>query len=450
MISWRSAPYEVFSRSVKTDQALIRLIRRLSDRFHPDVVRLRRQIHAHPELSFQEHETARLVAETLGSLGISHRKGVAGTGVVGMINGAADEGGGARAGKPADRSRKKLPGQASKPGRKKGRVHSVALRADMDALPIQEANDVSYSSSRPGVMHACGHDAHTACLLGASMILKALGPALPGSVRLLFQPGEEQHPGGASLMIREGALKTPRPSCIFGQHVYPSMPAGNVGFRPGLMMASSDEIYITVRGKGGHAAMPDGLVDPILIASHLVVSLQQIVGRNADPLVPSVLSFGRIMGQGATNVIPDSVELEGTFRTLDETWRARAHDLIKTVAAGVCKGMGGSCIIRIRRGYPALINDEDLTDQARGRAGVYLGKSHVEDLPMRMTSEDFAYYAQEIPGCFYRLGVGNLSKGLQSPVHTATFDIDEDALVTGMGLMAWLAVSALKEPVIKA
>jgi amidohydrolase len=375
-----------------------------------EVVAIRRHLHAHPELSFEEEQTARFVSGQLREMGIPHRTGVAGHGVVALIEGLD-------------------------PGR-----NCVCLRGDMDALPIQEANDVPYRSTRQGVMHACGHDVHTASLLGAARLLWETRTEWYGTVKLLFQPAEEKLPGGASLMIEAGALQNPSPTAIFGQHVHPSMRAGKVGFRAGPYMASADELYVTVRGKGGHGALPHETVDPVLVASHLVVALQQLVSRMADPLMPTVLSFGRFLAEGATNVVPNEVRLEGTFRTMDEKWRAEAHRRMVQLATGLCVGMGASCDFHIAKGYPALLNHEGLTRRARQWAVDYLGPENVEDLPLRMTAEDFAYYSQVMPACFYRLGTGNPEKGLSYPVHTDRFDIDESALETGAGLMAWMAV----------
>lgn len=315
----------------------------------------------------------------------------------------------------------------------------IALRGDMDALPIQEENEVPYKSKNPGVMHACGHDVHTSSVLGAARILKSMEKDINGQILLVFQPGEERLPGGASIMIKEGALKNPAPQAIFGQHVFPELEAGKVGFRPGMYMASADEIYIRVKGRGGHAALPHYNVDPVLIASHLIVAMQQVVSRYGNPTVPSVLSFGRIEGKGSTNVIPDEVYIEGTFRTMDEEWRAEAHAQMQQLANGLVASMGGTCEMRIEKGYPFLVNDEELTLRSKDRAIDYLGADKVVDLPIRMTAEDFSYFSQEFTGCFYRLGVRNESRGIVHNLHQSRFDIDEDALLVGSGLMAYLA-----------
>lgn len=379
-----------------------------------EIIKIRRHLHANPELSFKEFETCEYVASVLDKAGISYKKGIVETGIVALIEG-------------------------KNPSRK-----VIALRADLDALPIQEANDKEYRSKNKGVMHACGHDVHTASLLGAALILMELKERFEGTIKLIFQPGEEKLPGGASLMIKEGVLKDPAPAAIIGQHVFPELEAGKVGFRAGKYMASSDEIYITVKGKGGHGGMPHQCIDPILIAAHVVVALQQITSRNAYPIIPTVLSFGKIEGGKTTNVIPGEVCLAGTLRTLDEKWRSEVHEKIKKITEGVCTAMGGQAEVTIIKGTPCVYNEERLTEQMRKAAEDYLGRENVTDLDLRMTAEDFAFYTQHIPGCFYRLGVRNEAMGITSSVHTPTFDIDEKALETGMGLMAWLAVESLK------
>lgn len=393
---------------------LINRIKNLSEELHGKTVETRRHIHENPELSYQEYETAAYVAERLKSLGIETQTGVADTGVVGLIKG-----------RNAD---KKV----------------VALRADMDALPILEANEVAYKSKNEGIMHACGHDVHTSSLLGTAEILQQVREDFEGTVKLIFQPGEEKAPGGASLMIKEGVLQNPKPASILGQHVMPFLPAGTVGFRKGLYMASADEIYLTVRGRGGHAAMPEKLIDPVLITAHIIVALQQVVSRNADPKIPSVLSFGHVEAKGATNVIPNEVHVKGTFRTLDESWRAEAKRKITKLATGLAESMGGSCEVFILDGYPYLENNPELTERMMAAAKSYLGSEKVIDLDVWMAAEDFAYYSHETDACFYRLGTRNEAKGIISGVHTPTFDIDEDALALGPGLMAWLAIQELE------
>lgn len=388
-------------------------VQELAKELKPSVIAMRRHLHANPELSFQEFETASFVEAELIKIGLNPTIGIAGTGLSALIEG-------------------------KNPSKK-----VVALRADMDALPIIEANDVSYRSKKLGIMHACGHDAHTSSLLGAAQILHSLRNDFEGSIKLIFQPGEEVAPGGASLMIKDGVLQNPSPIAILGQHVMPLIPVGKVGFRSGLYMASADEIYITVKGKGGHAAMPDNTIDSILISAHLIVALQQIVSRNANPKIPSVLSFGHIEGLGATNVIPNEVMIKGTFRTLNEEWRAEAKLRIRKLAEGLVQSMGGQCEVNIVDGYPYLENEPELTNRAQRAAIEYLGAENVLDLDIWMASEDFSYYSQEIDACFYRLGTRNEQKGIISGVHTPTFDIDEDSLEIGAGLMAWLAISEL-------
>ena len=382
--------------------------------YHGEVVSLRRAIHANPELAFEEHETARLVASFLEKHGIAHTTGVAKTGVVGIIQGRNPE------------------------------RRTVALRADMDALPIQEKNQVDYRSSNDGKMHACGHDVHTASLLGTARILHELRDRFEGTVKLIFQPSEEKYPGGARVMIEEGVLRDPEPSLIFGQHVFPELEAGKVGMKSGKYMASTDEIHITVKGKGGHGAIPHKNIDPVLIGSHLVVALQQVVSRNASPAMPNVLSFGRFLDAGQTNIIPDEVKLSGIMRTFDETWRAEMKKRITALAEGLAESMGGSCEVFIDPGYPYLVNDPQTTEKARKHAMEYLGEDQVVELELRTTAEDFAYFSQQVPGCFYRLGTRNEKAGITSNLHTATFNVDEDSLRTGMGLMAWLAIRALE------
>jgi amidohydrolase len=388
-------------------------IKTLAKAYKEEVIQTRRHLHANPELSFQEFKTAAFVKERLMEIGVTQIESKADTGWAALIEGRNPQ------------------------------KQVLALRADMDALPIIEANEVSYKSKNPGVMHACGHDAHTASLLGAAKILHELKDEFEGTIKLIFQPGEEVAPGGASLMIRDNVLENPRPAGIIGQHVMPLIPVGKVGFRPGIYMASADEIYITVKGKGGHGAMPETLIDPVLIASHLIIALQQVVSRAASPKIPSVLSFGRVEALGATNVIPNEVKIQGTFRTLDEPWRAKAHQKMLQIAHGIVEGMGGELDFEIRKGYPFLKNEPEMTARAKQAAQDYLGEENVLDLDIWMAAEDFAFYSQVVDGCFYRLGTRNEAKGITSGVHTPTFDIDEDALEIGAGLMAWLAVSEL-------
>ncbi|GIV33768.1 MAG: N-acyl-L-amino acid amidohydrolase [Chitinophagales bacterium] len=387
-------------------------IRSLASRFFGDVVAYRHALHVQPELAFQENNTARFIASRLKEFNIPFKSGVAKTGIVALLQGK--------------NPKKKI----------------IALRADMDALPIEEANKVSYRSRNPGVMHACGHDVHMASLLGTARILAHLRDEWEGTVKFIFQPSEEKAPGGASVMIKEGVLKNPKPACILGQHVTPELEVGKIGIRKGVFMASSDELYITIKGKGGHAAQPHKLIDPVLIASHVIVGLQQVVSRQASPLIPSVLSFGKVIANGATNIIPDEVKIEGTFRTFDEQWRKEAKVRMKQLAEQLAASMGGRCVFNIVESYPVLINDSQLTETIALRAADYVGASNVVEMDMRMGSEDFAFYSHHIPACFYRLGTGNAQRGICSPVHTPTFDIDERALEIGMGFMAY-AVAAM-------
>jgi amidohydrolase len=387
-------------------------IQELSAKIFNDVVANRRHLHSHPELSFHELQTSVFVANKLEELGLEYHK-MADTGLVALIKGD----------KPSDKV--------------------VALRADMDALPITEANDVPYKSQNVGVMHACGHDAHTSSLLGTARILTELKSQFGGTIKLIFQPAEEKLPGGASIMIKEGVLENPRPQAVLGQHVMPLIDAGKVGFRAGKYMASTDELYVTVKGKGGHGAQPQQNVDPVIITAHILTALQQVVSRFADPKSPSVLSFGKVIANGATNVIPNEVYLEGTFRTMDEKWREEAHKRMKKMAEGIAESMGGSCDFNIMRGYPFLINEEVLTAATRGHAEDYLGKENVLDLDIWMAAEDFAYYSQVADACFYRLGTRNESRGITSSVHTPTFDVEEDAFKISTGLMAYLAIKQL-------
>jgi amidohydrolase len=387
-------------------------IQELSQKIFNDVVANRRHLHTHPELSFNEVATSAYVAAKLDELNIPYVR-MADNGLVGLLKGS----------KPSDQV--------------------VALRADMDALPITEANDVPYKSQNVGVMHACGHDVHTSSLLGTATILSALKDQFGGTIKFIFQPAEEKLPGGANLMIQQGVLENPKPQAVLGQHVMPLIDAGKVGFRAGKYMASTDEIYVTVKGKGGHGAQPQQNIDPVIITAHMLTALQQVVSRFADPKSPSVLSFGKVIANGATNIIPNEVYLEGTFRTMDENWRNEAHVRMKKMAEGIAESMGGSCDFNIVRGYPFLINEEKLTASARAHAEDYLGKENVLDLDIWMAAEDFAYFSQVADSCFYRLGTRNESRGITSAVHTPTFDVEENALSVSTGLMAYMALKQL-------
>lgn len=388
-------------------------ILRLSTDYLSETIRLRRHIHQHPELSFEEYHTADFIEQTLKSYGIaSERRGK--TGVVAVLHG-------------------------------KGSGEKVlALRADIDALPIQEKSPHSYQSRIPNIMHACGHDVHTASLLTTARILAEHASAWGGKIKIIFQPAEEKFPGGASVLIEEGVLQNPEPEIILAQHVFPELEAGKLGFKEGPFMASADEIYITVYGHGGHGAIPHKTRDTILIASHLIVALQQIVSRNNNPLTPTVLTIGKIQSTGgATNIIPGEVKIEGTFRTFDEEWRKEAKMLIRNLCEGIAQAMGGRVEVDIKDGYPVLLNDMKLTQSMKSWATQLLGSGQIVDLPMRTTAEDFAYYSQLMPACFYRLGTAQPGHPGEKRVHTADFDIDEQALATGVAFMVFASLSWL-------
>ena len=387
-------------------------IRREADRIWPDVVRWRRRIHEHPELAWEEHETANLVHQVLTEIGIPTETGIARTGVVGTL--ATD-----------------IPGPA------------IVLRADMDALPVQESTGLPFASRHSGRMHACGHDVHTASLLGTAAILASIRSLLRGSVRFVFQPAEERIPGGAAAMIDEGVLdgfSDATAPVAFAQHVFPDRPAGSIGVCPGVFMASADEIYITVDAEGGHAAMPHQIeADAVLVASHIIVALQSVISRNCPPEVPSVLSFGRLVADGATNLLVDRAKIEGTLRAMNESWRYKAHDLIKRVAAHTAKAYGASATVDIRVGYPALLNDVELAHKVRRAASEYVGEQLVYEEKQWFASEDFAYFLQQINGVLYTIGVGHTTA-----LHSSQFNPDESSLRTGSGFMAYLAWRHLK------
>lgn len=389
---------------------MLQKIKSLAAKYKDEIILVRHQLHANPELSFQEFNTAAFIREKLSAWGIPCQT-LANTGVVGIIEG------------------------------KNPSARIVALRADMDALPIEEQNEVDYRSKNPGVMHACGHDVHSSCLLGAAKILFETKDNWEGTVKLIFQPGEEKNPGGASLMIKEGVLENPSPQKIFGMHVHPGLPVGKFSFRGGMVMASADEIYISIKAKGGHAAAPQLTADTILIASQLVVALQQIVSRCNNPFNPTVLSITSIQGGNATNIIPSEVKMMGTLRAMNEEWRFAAHDLIRKQCKGLVESMGATVDVHIDVGYPFVYNNPALSALAMEKAKAFAGTDNVEETELRMGAEDFAFYSHQIPGCFFRLGVGNIEKGITSNVHTPTFNIDESAIEKGMAMMAWLAVS---------
>ena len=393
------------------------LIKKIANTISSEIIDYRRHLHQNPELSFKEYNTSTYISDILKSKNIEVeeiKEGIAQTGFVAYIRG-------------------------KNPDKK-----TVALRADMDALPIKEQNDVPYKSENEGIMHACGHDVHSSSLLGTATILNELKDQFEGTVKLVFQPGEELLPGGASLMIKAGILQNKQIKAMFGQHVATQIEVGKVGFRSGIYMASADEIYLTIKGKGGHAAMPDLAIDPVLITSHIIIALQQVVSRNANPKIPSVLSFGKVIAEGATNIIPNEVHVAGTFRTLNEEWRAEAKKRITRIATGIAESMGGTCEVNIVDGYPYLENNPLLTENAKLNAIEFLGEENVVDLDIWMASEDFAYYTHHVNSCFYRLGVRNEAKGIISGVHTPTFNVDEKSLEIGSGLMAWLALKELE------
>jgi amidohydrolase len=391
----------------------IEKIKLLAAEYNDQLIEIRRHLHAHPELSWEEAFTSQFISEKLTEWGIPHQHSVGGNGIVGLIKGRDPE--------------KKV----------------IALRADMDALPITEQNDVEYKSLNKGVMHACGHDVHSSCLLGAAKILSELKDHFEGSVKLIFQHAEETVPGGAIEMIEAGALENPRPEAIIGQHVFPELECGKVGFRSGMYMASNDEINIYVKGRGGHAAMPEKVDDTVLASAQILIALQRITSRASSPQVPTVLSFGKIVTNGAMNVLPEQVSIYGTFRTFDEVWRKKAHQLIIETAENTARANGCQCEVEIKHGYPFLVNDTDLTEASRSAAVEYLGSENVVELEMRMTAEDFARYSQVMPACFYRLGTANQEKGITSNLHTSTFNVDEKSIEIGTGLMAWIAMKQL-------
>lgn len=395
-------------------------IKQKAKELFPYLVEVRRHLHQHPELSFKETETSKFISAHLTKHNIQHKTGVAGTGIVALIKG------------------------------KNAEKKCILVRGDMDALPIAEKNEVSYKSKHEGVMHACGHDVHSTCALGAALILNGLKEHFEGSIKIIFQPGEELLPGGASLMIKEGILQNPKVDAAVSLHVFTDLAAGQAGFRSGMYMASTDEIYMDIIGKGGHAAMPAEYNNPVLIASEILLQLQkEFMGQKhldeSGEQIPTVLAFGKVIAAGATNVIPERVHIEGTFRTMNEKWRKQAHEKIISLVKRIAAEKNAVAEINIMAGYPFLVNDEEITKTAKNTATNYLEKENVFDLPLRMTAEDFSFITQAVPSCFFRLGTGNKKQGITSGVHSATFNIDENALETGAGLLANIAIELLKK-----
>ncbi|MCU4157497.1 amidohydrolase [Carboxylicivirga sp. A043] len=389
-------------------------IKELTKQYLSQIIEIRRHIHQNPELSFEEHQTSAYIQEQLDKMSIPYKAGFVKTGIIAYLKG-----------KNPDK-------------------RTIALRADMDALPIQESGSLEFTSRNEGVMHACGHDAHSAALLGAAMVLNELKNEWEGTILLLFQPAEEVFPGGAKLMMEEGCFDDHEPEIIIGQHVLPNMKSGHVGFKSGMYMASGDEVYITVKGKGGHAAMPHALTDNVLIASHIIVALQQIVSRIVPAQIPTVLSFGKVIANGATNIIPETVEIAGTLRTMDEEWRAIIKEKIKAIAKGTAQSMGADVDIDIKDGYPMVYNNEVVTEKAISFSQKFMGNEATELMQTRMTAEDFGYYSQKYPCTFYRFGVEQ-QNGETGSLHTPQFNLNEDSLETAAGLMAYLGYKFMRE-----
>lgn len=402
-------------------QSLTRRINQLAEKYFDEVVRLRRIIHSNPEIAFEEFETAKLVAETLEKTGLTVKRGVAKTGVVGSLFGSAA---------------KAIAHDGAAP-----RV--VALRSDMDALPITEATGLPFASKNPGKMHACGHDSHTAIGLGAAMILSELKDEFAGEVRFLFQPSEERNPGGAPYMIEEGALDGV--SKVFGLHILAQADAGTVGFCPGEMMASADELYITIRGKSGHGARPHHTIDPVVVSAQVILALQTLVSRNLDPFAQGVISICSIHGGFAPNIVPNEVKLVGTLRAMSDEWRDYAHKRIHEIVNGICFSARAEAEIKIDLGYPVLVNDEQETTFAESCARELLGDENVFRAERLMGAEDFAYYLQKVPGTFYRLGIRNEAEGITADIHNDHFTIDESSMKAGAAMQAYLAIQALKD-----
>lgn len=394
---------------------MLQRIEQLAQKYESETIGIFRHLHAHPELSFHETETAKYVCNALSGMQIPYESGIGTNGILARI-------------------------ECKNPARR-----VIALRADMDALPIQEETDLDWKSVNDGVMHACGHDAHTASLLGAARVLNEIKEQMEGTVLLVFQPGEELAPGGANLMLQAGVFDKYKPELIIGQHVSEDFSTGTLAFRSGIIMASADEIYITHRGKGGHAAKPHLVNDTVLAAAQTLVSLQQVRSRLCPPLTPMVLSFGKVIANGAANVIPHEVKLSGTFRTYDENWRSEAKDHIRRIAAETAAAYGCTAEINIPDGYPSLTNNDALTRKLENYARQLLGDKHVVEFEQRLTSEDFAFFAQKYPACFYRFGIkSNVNKNFGRS-HSSTFRVDEASLFTATKGLAWFAYSLLNE-----
>ena len=371
----------------------------------------REHLHMHPELSYKEFKTAEFVKQTLKSIGLGDIQSIGETGVITTIY--------------------------AKHHSKKDKC--IAFRADLDALTIQELNDVKYKSQNEGVMHACGHDVHTSILLGLAEVLWSFKDQLPQPVKLIFQPGEEVNPGGANLIIDGGGLKNPEVSKIFALHVFPDFEFGNCGFREGLYMASSDELHITIKGKGGHGALKGQTINPMFMGAEFIIAAEQYINTNTPKDTPSVINFGRFEALGSTNVIPEKALIKGTFRTMNEKWRTVAKAKLKDIAQNISEKYGGHIDLNISQGYPFLKNDPELTRSVKNLASITIGKDKVHDLELRMTAEDFAFYSHIVPVCFFRLGVGNISKGITYNVHHARFDIEPKSMLTGLEVFSSIA-----------
>tara|TARA_B110000459_G_scaffold121387_1_gene133775 strand:+ start:54 stop:1223 length:1170 start_codon:yes stop_codon:yes gene_type:complete len=387
---------------------MIAKIKQLAESIFDETLSIRRHLHKNPELSFNEYKTSAYIKSVLSAWNIPFTGDIADTGIVVLIKG-------------------------NNPNSK-----TIALRADFDALPIVEQNEVDYCSVNNGLMHACGHDAHTASLLGAINILNTLKKEWEGSIKFIFQPAEEMLPGGAQQMIKEGVLESPKVEKMLGQHVFPDLEVGKVGFRPGKYMASTDELHITIKGKGGHAALPENYNSPLIAAAKLIATLDEYSSNEKDR--PCVLAIGFIEALGSTNVIPEQVKLKGTLRAMDEDFRVKTHEKMLAISNSIAEAYSLIIDFDIRKGYPCLVNDKEVTKKSISFAKEYMGAENVIDLPIRMTAEDFSYYSHQVPSCFYRLGTANKSKGIIHGLHTSRFNIDESSLKVGMGLMAYLAI----------